>query len=357
MARSYEKFVDAHPTVKEWLNNKPENTQRKFASYLRDFCKSVGVDPEEWRSLDENEAKALAWQYVSKKAEKHPNAAVLMLVTLRNWWRNKEGKKLEFDSGRGGKHHIYVPHKKRSIESIPDKVQMYRIIDMASSLRDKALLQLLFQSGVRVNVVQHLTYGDVKSQLGKDMITLKITPQLDHKLRRRNIPFYITFLNGEAAETLTQYCEVHHKGSEDDTPLFSTKSGKPVSQVWVWKIVKMCVKRAGLDPETIWTHTLRKAFRKIVRRAPIDDDDKEQLMGHVLPGSREAYFDRKDLELLKEAYQKCNFTREVPESNHVRMKSEIQQLQAQNLSLSSMVEELRTELAAMKNELKALKKG
>ncbi len=128
-------------------------------------------------------------------------------------------------------------------------------------------------------------------------------------------------------------------------------------QRWVWKVVKMCAKRAGLDPKTIWTHTIRKSFRKIVRQAPIDDDDKEQLMGHVIPGSREAYFDRHDLSLIMEAYQKCNFTREIPESNHVRMKSEIQQLQAQNVRLAGMVEELRRELAAMKDELKALKRG
>jgi predicted RNase H-like nuclease (RuvC/YqgF family) len=127
-------------------------------------------------------------------------------------------------------------------------------------------------------------------------------------------------------------------------------------QQWIWHIVKMCVERAGFDPKTMWTHTMRKAFRKIVRQAPIDDDDKEQLMGHVIQGSREAYYDEKDVELIREAYQKCNFTREIPESNHVKMKTQLEDLQAQNLSLAGMVEELRKELVAMKGELKTLKK-
>ena len=97
----------------------------------------------------------------------------------------------------------------------------------------------------------------------------------------------------------------------------------------------MCVKRAGLKRETIWTHTIRKAFRKIVRQTNIDDDDKEELMGHVLNGSRQAYFDKKDVELIREAYLRCNFTREIPESNHTKMKREIEELQTKVQVLES----------------------
>jgi len=353
----HERFIEKNPSVEEWLKNRPEETRRKFARWLERFCKATDVEPEEWRNLDKFEARDLAWKFVSKVAEEHPSSAQLGLVALKSWYRNKKGEQLPFDSGRGGKHYLAIRHPKRSIEHIPNKQEMYQIVDMASSLRDKAFLLLLFQTGVRVNVLEHLTYGDVKNHLDEDVIMLKITPTLDLKLRGRNIPFYYTFLNGEGAETLRRYCEVYHKNSGDETPLFSTKTGKNVSARWVWKIVKMCVERAGFNPKTIWTHTIRKAFRKIVRQAPIDDDDKEQLMGHVIPGSRESYYDEKDVDLIKEAYLKCSFTREIPESNHVRMKSEIEELHSQNLSLAGMVEELRRELATMKTELKALKKS
>jgi len=278
-------------------------------------------------------------------------------MALKSWYRNLNGEQLPFDSGRGGKHYIKVKHTKQAREHIPNKAEMYQIIDMASSLRDKTLLILLFQSGVRVNVIEHLTYGDVADQLNENLITLKITGDLDHKLRGRDIPFYYTFLNGEGAETLMRYCKLRHKNSKPETPLFSTKGKKPITQRWVWEIVKMCSERAGFKSGTISTHTIRKAFRKIVRRADLDDDDKEMMMGHVIQGSREAYYDNKDVDLIREAYQKCNFTREIPESNHVKMKSQLGDLQAQNLSLVGMVEELRRELVAMKGELNALKKA
>jgi integrase len=325
--RKYEPFIKAHPEVAAWLKNRPQSTRKVFAARLEEFCRDMNVTPEQWRTLDKFEARDLAWKYIEPQIREHPTVAQAYLTTLKSWFRNLNGETLPLDSGRGGKHYLRVTHKKHATEHIPNKTEMYQIVDMASSLRDKSILLFLFQSGVRVNVLQHLTYGDIVDQLDQDIIALKVTADLDYKLRGRDIPFYYTFLNGEGAETLRRYCNLHHKKSKSDTPLFYTKGKRSISQAWVWRIVKMCVERAGFNRKTMSTHTIRKAFRKIVRQTNIDDDDKEQLMGHVIRGSREAYFDKKDVELIREAYEKCNFTREIPESNHTKMKRQIEDLQ------------------------------
>jgi site-specific recombinase XerD len=355
--RKHERFIEAHPEVEAWLRNRPESTRRNFARYLEQFCKAMNVKPEEWRRMDKFEARDLAWKYVEPKIIERSSIAAGTLMALKSWYRNLNGEQMPFDSGRGGKHYIKVKHTKLAREHIPNKAEMYQIIDMASSLRDKTLLILLFQSGVRVNVIEHLTYGDVADQLDEDIMTLKITEDLDHKLRGRDIPYYYTFLNGEGAETLTRYCKLKRKNSKPETPLFSTKGKKPITQRWVWEIVKMCSERAGFKPGTISTHTIRKAFRKIVRRADLDDDDKEQLMGHVIQGSREAYYDNKDVELIREAYQKCNFTREIPESNHVKMKNEIEQLRMEKTSLETRVDGLERTLQNLQEMVRQLREA
>jgi len=171
---------------------------------------------------------------------------------------------------------------------------------------------------------------------------LKITGRLDHKLRHMDIPFYYTFLNGEGSEALKRYCEITHKNSGPDTPLFVTKGDKPVNQRWVWAIVKKCAKRAGYDPGAMWTHTLRKAFRKEVRHSDTDEEFKEQIMGHLMRGSREAYFDRHDLSWFIEQYQKINFGREAVGSETARMKLEMEQkLRQKDTEISKLVEEMR----------------
>lgn len=337
--KQWEQFLEKHESVEAWLRNRPFNTRRAFANRLRRFCESVDVEPEEWRHLNKFEARDLAWQYVEPLIREHSTVAAGLLITLKSWYRNLDGEQLPLDSRRGGKHWIHIHYKKPAYEHIPDKTEMYRIVDMASSLRDKAALLFLFQSGCRVNVLEHIKYGDVADQLDQDTITLKITGDLDHKLRSRDIPFYITFLNGEAAETLKQYCRLKHKRAINARALFYTSGNKAVTQKWIWEVVKMCVERAGLDPKTISTHTIRKAFRKIVRRADIrDDDDKEQLMGHQLKQSREAYYDKNDVSLILKAYQRCNFTREVPESEMTKLKQQLDSEQTYRLSLEKRIE-------------------
>jgi len=127
-----------------------------------------------------------------------------------------------------------------------------------------------------------------------------------------------------------------------------------VSYIWVYQIVKMCVERAGFDPKTMWVHSLRKSFRKVVRQANIDDDDKEELMGHVLRGSRQAYYDRKDVELIREAYQKCNFAREVPEGEVTKLRRRLEDEQGKRVLNEMRLEKLESELEATRKLLKEM---
>jgi len=362
-SKKWQDFINQHVEVEEWLRNRPAHTKRQFAARLQKFCTAIGMTPEQWRSLDKLEARDLAWKHVQDNIKTHPSTVNVTLIALKSWYRNKDGEALPFDSNRGGKHYFHIKRKKAALEHIPDKKEMYQMLDMASSLRDKAFLLFLFQTGVRVNVLEHATYQLVADQLDQDIITLKITGKLDFKLRSRDIPFYYTFLNGEGAETLRRYCKLAHKQGDKNKPLFRTKGTKPIAQSYVLKVVKMCVKRAGFNPATMWTHTIRKAFRKIVRQTDIDDDDKEELMGHVIQGSRESYYDKKDTGLILKAYQKCNFSRELPESEMSKLQKQLEDSRLENRflknrqrSMEADLDKVITRLEKQDSELGELKK-
>ncbi len=347
--------MQQHPEIAAWLENRPLNTQKAFCQRLMDFCEAMQVSPEKWRQMDKFEARDLAWKYVEPLVRERSSVAVVRLAALKSWFRNLNGERLPLDSGRGGKHNIRHVRKKAAYEKIPSKEEVYRIADMASSLRDRAVLLTLFQTGIRVNALCSLKYKHVADQLDRDIITLKITWEIDDKLRGTNIPFYYTFINGEGAETLKQYCKLKHKDSKSDTSLFYTKKRmKPISIHWVWRMFKICIARAGFDPKTMWTHSLRKAFRKIVRRADIDDDDKEQLMGHVMRGSREAYYDRRDIELIIEAYQKCNFSREVPNSEITKLRNQLEDEQGKRVLNEVRLGNLERELETTRKLLRSI---
>jgi len=352
--KEYELFIEQHQDVKEWLRNRPDNTRRMYARELQSFCKELCIGPEEWRSLDKFKARDMAWKFISAKTASNPSVAMTAMATLKSFYRNKNGEALPFDSTRGGKHAFHVTLKKGAIEHIPSKSEAYMLIDMASSLRDKSILTFLFQTGVRVNVIQHLKLGDVLEQLDKEVVVLKIIGDLDHKLRSRDIPYYYTFLNGEGAETLKRYVALAHKQRRLDAPLFSTSGHKAISQSYVLKVVKNACRKAGLNETTMWTHSLRKAFRKVVRQADIDDDDKEELMGHVIKGSRQAYYDNKDAEVILEAYQKCNFSREIPKSEVTKLRQQLETEQTKSAMYDIELKSLKAELTDIHKTLAEL---
>lgn len=350
------KFVEDHEDVKAWLKDRPENTQRIFARELKSFCEALCISPEEWRNLDKFKARDQAWQYINTKIQNNPSVATSVLAALKSFYRNKDGEALPFDSARGGKHYFHARLKKAALEHIPNKTEMFQIIDMAGNLRDKSILMFLFQTGVRVNVIQHLRLKHIIDQLNQETFTLKITPDLDFKLRGRDIEYYYTFLNGEGAETLKRYVALAHKKMNPEAYLFYTRSGLPISQAYVLMIVKNCVRKAGLNPQTMWTHSIRKAFRKIVRQAEIDDDDKEQLMGHVIKGSRQSYYDNKDADTILAAYRKCNFTREVPKSETDKLKVENEDLKQRIMKTEWKLAEIEKLFQELKGNVDSLQK-
>ncbi len=346
--------------MEAWLKNRPLNTRRQFALRLMHFSKDLDMDPEKWRKLDRFEARDILWKYVQPFLGEHSSVGVSILKSLKSWYRNLNGEKLPFDSGRGGKHYLRVRRLKLAKEHIPTKLEMYQIVDMTGNLRDRAVLMFLFHSGVRVNVIEHIKYGDVADQLNRDPITLKITDSQDHKLRGYDIPFYYTFLTGEAVTTLREYCKHKHKRGIRDRPLFGTSGKKAVSQKWVWMFFKAAAEKAGFDRDSMTTHTIRKAFRKIGAKAGIPEEELQQLMGHVLRGSRENYYDRKDIGAIQKSYSKLDFVREVPESEVTKLlrrleteeskssgyKTELQDMKQRFLNLEKRVEELLKQKSA-----------
>jgi integrase len=353
---SWDQFVKTHPSVEAWLKNRPYNTARMFGRILRDFSEYAKITPDEWRALDRFKARDLAWNYSQTYLPDHSAQGKNVLLALKSFYRNNNGEQLPFDSTRGGKHYFKRDHLKAGYEHIPGKAEVYQIVDMANSLRNKSTLLFLFQSGVRVNVVEHIKYGHVKDELKNDLITLKITKDLDDKLKSLGIDFYYTFLNGEGAATLRKYCEEEHSDGDPDKPLFLTDTGTSVTRPYILRMLKSCIRRAGYDPKTMWIHSLRKAFRKIVRQAPdVDDDDREQLMGHSIKGSRSAYYDKNDIPIMMGVYRKCNFSRQSAFTEVAKVKIETEDLKKENDYLKEQLRRLDEKFSGLEKLVKDLR--
>lgn len=345
------KFSTENESVREWLKRRPENTRKNYASGLRSFCEFSNIAPSEFQQMDRKKARNLVWTYIDKMLdEKRGSSAKLHFAALKSFYRNHDGETLPFDSLRGGKHYIQTRKVKAGFEVIPSKQQVYEILDMATSVRDRTMIIVLYESGIRVNALIHLNYGHLKQQLQEETIplTLKITSAIDVKLRGYE-DFYYTHLAKEAVQALNKYCDLVKDerarlvkegiyDSIDKTPLFLTITGKRFIRSNIWANFKKCIRRAGFDPKTMWIHSLRKAFRKTIRKSDADHDWQEAVFGHKLPGSQQNYWDTHDIEFFVEQYEKVDFTRE---GKHLELEPLQKGLVRQTLQTETLREEIR----------------
>lgn len=137
-------------------------------------------------------------------------------------------------------------------------------------IRDKAMLELLYATGIRVSELIALQVTDVNLSVGF------ITCRDDQK--ERTIPFGKT-----ANQALSRYLS-HARGTmlkgKESVWLFTNCSGKPMSRQGFWKIVKYYGEKAGIQSD-ITPHTLRHSFAAHLIGRGADLQAVQTMMGHA----------------------------------------------------------------------------
>jgi integrase len=311
--KSYD-YLFEYSCVKEWVASYSANTAKHYLQALEKFCKWTNSNPDDLLKLDPEEAKEkvlrLAKEYAG--AGKH-GKAISIFNGLKSFF-GYHNKQLNFNRYR--RQFIKNIREKVDYELIPDNELVYRMVDVCRRPIDRAVIICLFQSGIRINALHRLNYGHVREQLERNRvpIRLKITSNIDTKLRGVGLSYYYSFIGKEAVDALTTYLEAL-KGEgvqlKDEDPLFRSKYGKRLAMQSIYRIVKTAAGRLETGKQKIWPHLLRKSFRKVLNRSDLDEDTREALMGHKLPGSRANYFDFHDIDEIEQKYASCNFSREA----------------------------------------------
>lgn len=138
------------------------------------------------------------------------------------------------------------------------------------AIRDKAMLELLYATGIRVSELIGLRLGDLNMQIG--YITCR-----DGK-RERIIPF-----GKSTARILNRYLDSARqellKGRASDW-LFTNCSGGSMSRQGFWKLVKHYGEKAGIRGD-ITPHTLRHSFAAHLIRGGADIRAVQAMLGHA----------------------------------------------------------------------------
>lgn len=149
-------------------------------------------------------------------------------------------------------------------------------VQTALGSRDKAILEALYASGLRVSEVCGLNLHDVD----EDFVRVK-----GKGSKVRVVPI------AKAAVAAIDHYLIHHRGEvkdEQEAPLFVNKEGKRIHRMMVWERVKFYAKKAGIQ-KRISPHTLRHSFATHLLENGADLRVIQEMLGHANIATTDRY--------------------------------------------------------------------
>jgi integrase/recombinase XerD len=176
------------------------------------------------------------------------------------------------------------PKVKKHIPKTLSPAEMERLLAApakaggAKAARDRALLELLYATGMRVTEVVNLRLEDVDWEAGLVDCPGKAE-------RRRRIPL------DSAAAPLEEYLQRGRPSFEREASpgmLFLNHRGQKLTRQGVWLILKEAAEAAGLDGD-VTPHTLRHSFAKHKLGAGENLRRVQELLGHANLSTTQVY--------------------------------------------------------------------
>ena len=154
--------------------------------------------------------------------------------------------------------------------------EVERLLAVPKDKRDRAILELLYASGLRVSEVCGLKLYDLDDQFvrvqGKGS-------------KERLVPLGQKAL--QAVDEYLKHCRDRFE-SEKQLALFVTKRGNPIDRIGVWHMIKKYAKQAGIV-KNISPHTLRHSFATHLLDNGADLRVIQEMLGHASISSTDRY--------------------------------------------------------------------
>jgi integrase/recombinase XerD len=179
---------------------------------------------------------------------------------------------------------LELPRRRRPLPRTLSPGEALRLIEAAAgttprSLRDRALVELLYGGGLRVSEALGLEKGAVD-------LDNRLVRVLGKGRKERIVP-----LARATAESLRRYL-AHGRPFLDKRhrpELFLNARGGPLTRAGAFLLLRALAERAGLDPERVHPHLLRHSFATHLLEGGADLRSVQEMLGHADLATTELY--------------------------------------------------------------------
>ena len=287
-------MLDLINAYENYLTKVKQASTNTISSYMRDIRQFA-----EWLDVDVLDATQLNINnYLQFMEQESRSAATISrtLASLKNFYAYL------VSSGFCEKTPVIDIRISRGEKKLP-KILTGREIELllsqpicvdAKGYRDKAMLEVMYATGIRVSELIELDIDDVNLELG--------IIKCNTAKKARAIPLYPA-----ALRALTIYIRDIRESmlaSTSEIALFVNVNGSRMSRQGFWKILKHYQSTAHIDKE-ITPHTLRHSFAVHLLENGADLGSLQELMGHCDISSTQVYTHLIN-QKLKSVYEKCH---------------------------------------------------
>jgi len=263
---------------------------RRDLQALASWCDSSGITS--WKAIDSEHVRTFAASCFrrglsARSIQRRLSAA---RTFFRYLLREKQVKRNPINSVPAPK------HRKRLPENL-DADRMARLLDIQGDStvirRDRAMLELLYSSGLRLAELIALDMGDID----RHDATVRVTGKGN---KDRIVP-----VGRKALDALAEWRRVRSAmAASDETALFVSNRGRRLSPRAVQARVSYWAKRQGIDSK-VYPHLFRHSFATHMLESSHDLRGVQELLGHANISTTQVYT-HLDFQHLAQIYDKTH---------------------------------------------------
>ncbi|RKD25634.1 site-specific tyrosine recombinase XerD [Ammoniphilus oxalaticus] len=261
------RFMTYLKLEKKLAKNSIDSYRRDLHTYLH-FLRARRADS--WKAVTAEDVNAFL--FVLREKGRAPATISRQLVSVRSFHSYLLEQRVVYEDPTLGAEAPKVEKRLPKVLSVSEVERLLAApaVDHAAGLRDRAMLELLYASGIKVSEMLGVDVADVNLSSG----FLKCM----NRQGERMIP-----LGTRAIEAITLYLESARREmlkQQRDAALFLNHHGRRLSRQGFWKLMKKYTEQEQMSAD-ITPHTLRHSFAMHLLENGADLRSIQKKLGHV----------------------------------------------------------------------------